>query len=317
MKYVAILLMVIGIDKFVITDKLPDVDKAPKTPDVQPVEPVSKGCQCPQKCGIEGCQCQSRGQSAKCPAAFQRPSVSIDEDALKKVMAEKSPPIAQWLCFSSKTCQPCIAADGNLSPQFASAGLEYSDSANAPFRKVDYDTNVDLVKQHGITRLPTYVLLVGGEQAQSIVGNPGFRYLVDARVTGEKSIPKKYAGMFDSLTKVGTIKRSQVNDYLAYYNRGTDWLGKVGKVSFDNQAIQKPANEIFPGLPAWLLADLPANLTVGREDVDGLPKFTFGPQPSIRWGEVSQTLAFVEFKADRIVFDLPAAPNVWLAIEED
>src|SRR5690606_29922120 len=157
-------------------------------------------------------------------------------------------------------------------------------------------------------RLPTYVLVAGGEPVQTIVGNPGADYMQQARDKATKGINPKYAGIFDRLTKVGTIKRSQLNEYLSYYNRGTDWLGKVGKITFDNQAVERPCNEIYGGLPSWLLADLPANLSVLREETDGLPKFSFSPPPYVKWGGASQELTSIEVKKDKIVFDLPNAP---------
>lgn len=318
MRFVAVLMtLLIGIDKFVITEKLPDVDKNQAIKKDDPV-PQQTGCQCANKCGIEGCQCQMAGNASKCPVAFKRSGLTIDENELQKALQAKSAPLVQWLCFTSPTCQSCIFAESDLAAKLPKLGLTYSDAITSDVRKVDYDSNGDLVKQYNITRLPTYVLVVAGDPLQTMVGNPGAEYLVSAKKSSEKRITPKMAGFFDSFTKVGTIKRSQLNEYLADYARATEWLGKVGKLSFDNQPVTKPANTIYAGLPNWLMANLPANFTIQRdESAPNMPVFRFSPLPEVEWQGVRQTLASVSVKSDRVLFELPSAPDLWLGIEED
>jgi thiol-disulfide isomerase/thioredoxin len=267
-RIVALVVALLGVDRFVTPDKLPRV-VSPRPPAVVPDD--------------------GRGGAA----------VAIDEANLRRVMTARVPARrTQCLFFTASWCASCEAAKADLEAWLKPAGWMLGDEEDAHFRYVDFESNPDMAKEHGVTTLPTFVLTVGGNVISKRSGYPGRQQLVKEFLEASRNFsPPRVEGV-----RVGTIQRS-------YVDIARQWLGSEGSASLGNDAISHEVSGVT--------VTVPANVKLSWSTSNGAMKVESRPGVRVEWQGFSREIGSATVNDREIALSVPWAPDVTLEIVDD
>ena len=290
-----------------VTERLPDYkytqavpqempSTTPVDPQYRPSDDSSSGCQCPAKCGKTDCNCTGTGSCA----TTAPPSISIDHEALTAATAMPNDRVSrrvQWLVFTSKTCVPCEQAKRDYVPYLQPVGwtFSYSDESSH-FLYRDIDAFPELVSQHKITQIPTFVLMVDGNQLKRHEAYPGKQALASEFIAATAILPPSTGGLFGPV-KIGTIARSLL----------TQNMLRVGKAGVYERKDSEYAEQISDGVSVTI----PANCTGKWSD----GRYEFSPNITVHASGWDQECKAITVTADRVLFELPKMIDCYLGIE--
>jgi thioredoxin 1 len=114
----------------------------------------------------------------------------------EKILSDTS---AVLVDFHATWCGPCHA----VAPIYAKLAEEHSSPSNVAFVKVDVDEQPEIAAKYGITAMPTFLVIKGGNVVQTIRGAnpPALKKAVVDIAASVKTAGSKDAGVADAPKK--------------------------------------------------------------------------------------------------------------------
>jgi hypothetical protein len=233
--------------------------------------------------------------------ARAEPGIEIDHEAITQAESlpnERKSRRVQWLVFTSKTCVPCEQAKRDYVPRLQPVGWTFSDTdESSHFLYRDVDEFPEQMRLHRVTQLPTYVLLVDGNQLKRHEAYPGWQVLANEFITATAILPPSTGGLFGPV-KIGTIPRSMITSI-------TSRLGKAGDITRKDVEYTEQFGDSCS-------VTVPDNC-VGKWSAG---RYEFTPNITIHASGWDQECNAVVLSDDRVLFELPSMIDCYLGIED-
>lgn len=225
--------------------------------------------------------------SLPCPAVdwsgAENPLVERAAEPILMQMAraiEHQPRRVQWEVYTTQTCLPCKQAIEDFENWFAGGGWLIGQSPQAHIRLIDV-SDPQAAKQHGITSVPTFRLVVDGQVIRQS-GYPGRQSMLDQYQQAHRSLNLSNATRSREkpmeAIQVGTLPgRDQARELLAALK---PFLGSGGELqqtlTRTNAELQTP---IGPGVALYVPSDLKIRYTMTGNRLNAVFE---GRKPAIR-----------------------------------
>jgi hypothetical protein len=265
------------VDRFVITEQLPEVKRPGKPPIVTPIIDPVKACQC--GCKRQNCRCREAG-SFPCPNVPGESSVvEWNHEALEQFAAAgPSQPERTLTVFSPPWCPACKVLKNRLGDGDGITKLKW------------VKTEAHFVPKNGYPCIfdPVGLKQVSGSQFKSMDEV--------RRVLGIPATAKAVGAV-----NAGTLDKSLVESVIKLFRPG------ASSMTFGNEEIK------YAGPVTFII---PKHVAASGSTTGGITKLLFNPKPKLQWGWINQSVDGVSYDGAKISVLLPFAPDVDFQVKD-